>query len=283
MNPQELIQLIQRDTGLAAQKSNMLLDGWDNLVLEVNNELIFRFTRRPEILEQHLKELELLPLLNKHLTLQVPEPIYHQTDSPPYYTGYKKIPGKPITKETNQETIIHTLTEFLRELQQIDHNSLQKTPRFTPNSWKKEYHELYQRITKEAYPSLGPQIQSRITKEFNAFLETKLQFKPTICHRDLGIEHILESGNRITGIIDWGDACIGDPAFDLTGIFMGLGEDIARSISNQIGCPIEYLERARFYSKIAPFYEYLYGKEINEKNHIDAGLRKIKKTWSKQT
>ena len=194
--------------------------------------------------------------------------------------AYKKIPGKPITKETNQETIINTLTEFLRELQQIDHHGLQKTPRKTPDSWKQEYHELHQRIITEAYPALEPQKQSRITKEFNAFLETKLQFKPTICHRDLGIEHILEFGGRIIGIIDWGDACIGDPAFDLTGLLMGLGEDIARSISERLCYPPEYLERARFYRKVAPFYEFIYGKEMENQTRIKSGLGKIIKTFS---
>ena len=152
MNPQELIQIIQSDTGIVVQKTNMLLDGWDNLVLEINNELIFRFTRRIEILAQHLKELELLPLLNEHLSLPVPEPIHQRTDKPPYYMGYRKISGKPISNETNQETIINTLSIFLRELQQIDYYSLKMTPRYTPDIWKKEYNELHQRIIKEAYP-----------------------------------------------------------------------------------------------------------------------------------
>ena len=130
MNPQELVQIIQRDTGLDVESSNLLLDGWDNIVLEVNDAFIFRFTRRREILEQHTKELELLPLLREHLTLQVPEPIYHQTDDPPYYMAYMKIPGNPITKRFDVNKIIQTMTQFIQELQEIDHKRLKKTRRW---------------------------------------------------------------------------------------------------------------------------------------------------------
>jgi len=118
-------------------------------------------------------------------------------------------------------------------------------------------------------------LQSKITHEFNSFQEKALDFESVLCHRDLGLEHILESGDVITGVIDWGDSCIGDPAFDLTGILMGFGEEAAGNISGNLDYPPEYLERARFYSRIAPFYECLHGINIRDEKHIKAGLEKI--------
>jgi aminoglycoside 2''-phosphotransferase len=279
MNPQELLKIIQRTTDLNVNRHRMLLDGWDNLVLEVNDELIFRFTRREDILKQHIKELELLPLLNKHLTLQVPNPVCHQTETPPYYMAYRKIPGKPITRDLDEKNL-ETITQFLTELQSIDHAGLRKIPRYTPEAWKQEYHELYQRITREVYPSLETSIQAKITKEFNNFHETEFKFKPTLCHRDLTTDHILESGGEITGIIDWGDSCIGDQAFDLTGLVMGFGEKALKNVSRKLEYPPEYLERAWFYSHVSPFYEYLYGKEVQDEKRIKSGLEKINKTFS---
>ena len=203
-----------------------------------------------------------------------------KADSPPYFMGYRKIPGKPLTKEFNHETIINTLTGFLRELQDIDHSRLRKTPRYTVGSWKQEYHELHQQIIQEAYPSLVPSAQSQITEEFNRFHETDISFEPSLCHRDLGIEHILESGGKITGIIDWGDACICDPAFDLTGLLISFSQKVVKSISDRLDYPPEYLERAWFYSRVAPFYEFLYGKETQNEKHIRAGLEKIKNIFN---
>ena len=280
VNPQELIRLIKHDTGLEVYYHNLLLDGWDNLVLEVNGSLIFRFTRRDDILQQHIKELELLPLLNKNLSIRVPNPVYHQTETPPYYMAYKKIHGKPITGSFNRENLVETISIFLRELQSIDYKTLKNIPRYTPKSWRQEYGELYQRVAREVYPSLEPNIQEKINNEFKSFLETDLDFNPVICHRDLTSDHILELDGRITGVIDWGDACVGDPAFDLTGLLMDFGEQVAQNIVDNLYYPAEYLGRARFYGKVAPFYETLYGLETENEEHIKLGLEKINRAFS---
>ena len=279
MNPQELIRLIKSDTGLEVYHYNLLLEGWDNLVLEVNGSLIFRFTRREDILRQHIKELELLPLLNKSLTLRVPNPVYSRTETKPYYMAYKKIHGKPITGSFNEESL-EAITRFLRELQAIDQASLVHIFRYTPETWKQEYSELYQRIASEVYPHLEPVTRRKIESEFARFQESDLDFSPVICHRDLTSDHILELDGRITGIIDWGDACVGDPAFDLTGILMDYGEKAAQYISDNLGYPAKYLTRAHFYGKVAPFYEALFGYKIEDEEHIKKGLEKINKTFT---
>lgn len=280
VNPQELIRVIKHDTGLEVYYHNLLLDGWDNLVLEVNGSLIFRFTRREDILQQHIKELELLPLLNRSLTIRVPNPVYHQTETSPYYMAYKKIHGKPITGNFNRENLVEAITLFLHELQEIDHTELEHIRRYNPDTWKQEYNELHQRVAREVYPSLEPTICSKIDDEFTSFLETDLDFNPVICHRDLTSDHILELDGRITGVIDWGDSCVGDPAFDLTGLLMDFGDQVAQNIIDKLDYPAEYLVRARFYGKMAPIYETLYGLEIENEEHIKQGLEKINKAFT---
>ena len=38
-----------------------------------------------------------------------------------------------------------------------------------------------------------------------------------ICHGDLHVRHLLvDSAGRATGVIDWGDLCLADPAVDLS-------------------------------------------------------------------
>ncbi len=45
-----------------------------------------------------------------------------------------------------------------------------------------------------------------------------------LCHDDLGIEHVLvDGGGAVTGVIDWGDAAVTDPAGDLGRIHRDLG------------------------------------------------------------
>ena len=50
-------------------------------------------------------------------------------------------------------------------------------------------------------------------------------FEPALLHADLSPDHIRfsVSEQRITGIIDWGDASIGDPDYDLSYLYPAMG------------------------------------------------------------
>ncbi len=50
----------------------------------------------------------------------------------------------------------------------------------------------------------------------------------TFCHNDLEAEHALVDvgANTFTGVIDWTDAAIADPAYDLALIYRDLGPEV---------------------------------------------------------
>lgn len=75
-----------------------------------------------------------------------------------------------------------------------------------------------------------------------------------LCHNDLGIEHILVTGNEITGIIDWGGAALADPACDYARLYRDLGEKILDSVVEE-----SLRERAIFYGKCLIFEDLFYG------------------------
>jgi aminoglycoside phosphotransferase (APT) family kinase protein len=49
-----------------------------------------------------------------------------------------------------------------------------------------------------------------------------------LCHNDLRAEHIIlgEGGRTVSGIIDWSDAVLGDPAQDLALLWLDFGPDV---------------------------------------------------------
>ena len=57
---------------------------------------------------------------------------------------------------------------------------------------------------------------------FERFYRTmrSARYRAVALHRDLGPDHLLwdVAANRPTGVIDWEDLALGDPAFDLTGL-----------------------------------------------------------------
>jgi aminoglycoside phosphotransferase (APT) family kinase protein len=63
------------------------------------------------------------------------------------------------------------------------------------------------------------------------------EYSPTLVHNDIKGEHILvdpQSG-RITGILDWADAGIGNPAVDIAGLVLTVGNDLAKRIAREVG------------------------------------------------
>ena len=72
-----------------------------------------------------------------------------------------------------------------------------------------------------------------------------------LCHNDMGIEHILVTEDKITGIIDWGGNVLTDPACDFARMYRDLGEKVLdQMLYNYQNSQIdkkEVRERAIFY------------------------------------
>jgi aminoglycoside phosphotransferase (APT) family kinase protein len=65
----------------------------------------------------------------------------------------------------------------------------------------------------------------RLREWFRWYVETpaSVYFTPMVIHADLGGEHVLTSGGRVTGVIDFSDVSFGDPDYDFTSLFIDVG------------------------------------------------------------
>lgn len=129
---------------------------------------------------------------------------------------------------------------------------------------------------------LEPNIVEFIDESFDAPLNESgfFDYIPSLIHRDLTSDHILYSGDKITGVIDWGDSCIGDPAFDLTGFFMDYSPKLVKKITDILEVPEHCLDRTRFYAKVSAFYGCIYGLKTKDEERIQRGLIQIKKAFN---
>jgi len=57
---------------VAIQTSLPITRGWDSFVLDINNELIFRFPMREDVIAYLQKEIRLLPVLELALSTPIP-------------------------------------------------------------------------------------------------------------------------------------------------------------------------------------------------------------------
>jgi len=133
---------------------------------------------------------------------------------------------------------------------------------------------------------IAPMLETSTVEVINAVFDVPLNtadffdYIPTLIHRDLTSEHILYSGDQITGVIDWGDACFGDPSFDLAGFIMDYDSKLVQSLFGILEIPEHCIERAQFYAKISAFYDALYMEEIGDEKRLQEKLDQIKREFT---
>jgi aminoglycoside phosphotransferase (APT) family kinase protein len=110
----------------------------------------------------------------------------------------------------------------------------------------------------ETYVRVAGQIPAVARRPVEAFLDAPPPddgYAPAFSHNDLGIEHVLVDPVTwtVTGIIDWSDAAIVDPAYDFGLLYRDLGPAAARvaihSYRNDANDVAAISERAVFYAR----------------------------------
>jgi aminoglycoside phosphotransferase (APT) family kinase protein len=104
----------------------------------------------------------------------------------------------------------------------------------------------------------------------------------TFCHNDLGAEHVLVSEDRstLTGIIDWSDAAIADPARDIGLLLRDFGFGVADAVLRRTGGDESTLSRATFYARCALLEDLAYGIEGSRPQYVAHALGRFAETFS---
>jgi aminoglycoside 2''-phosphotransferase len=273
----------------------LILSGWDALVLDVNDRLIFRFPRRPENEALMEKQMDLLPRLAGRLPIPVPQVQYacrKSAGAAHTLMGYPKIAGVGLDKlPVVPQVIVQQLGEFLSALHcfplEKAFPGLDVAP--SPQDWREQYEDTYRWVQDLALPRLSKPDRLAASLLWEVYLSTEdnFRFQPRLIHGDLGPEHILcapseadKASSGITGlqgVIDWEDARPGDPALDFAGLFSLGGEALVdRTLSCYQGAVDEtFRRRVRFYYTIAPFYEIRFALSIRDESQLNHAIETL--------
>jgi aminoglycoside 2''-phosphotransferase len=272
-----------------------ILEGWDSIVVEVNGELLFKFPRRPEVRAQLEKEGLLLPELGKVLPLPVPRILFVGTvdgTDDTQFIGYRKIDGVELTAQlassASGQRLALELSGFLSELHRFPvREALRlRVPDLGSKRWQQEYRGYYDQQRREVFPLLERSAKEKAHALWNGFLSEKdnFRFRPALIHRDLVGEHVLCDPDRgsVAGVIDWGDAAIGDPAIDFAGLLLDCGGEFAQRVLTAYEGEVDHTfwSRAVFYARIVGGLEALYGLLVDDQSHIQRGLERLHRDLS---
>lgn len=101
------------------------------------------------------------------------------------------------------------------------------------------------------------------------------QFQPTVIHGGLGADSLLVDHDTVSGVLDWGQLRIGDPATDLHWLLAGtlpaVGETAfdAYAIARQQPVDRAFRLRSRFYAELELARWLLHGVDTDDESIID--------------
>jgi aminoglycoside phosphotransferase (APT) family kinase protein len=231
-------------------------DGWDFKVLVLDGEWVLRLPRSARTAEKLAKEVALLPVLAPTLPVEVPR--FEYVSHEPPFVVYRLIRGEPL-----QGADPEGVRAFLEALHSFDASGLD-LPR---PDWRGLYRGHADDWRRTVLPLLDAGERPR-GEALLAEIETLTGFVPALVHCDLGPEHLICRDGRLAGVIDWGDAKIGDPAIDyamlLNGPFPGWDVDD------------ELRRRARIYYQLAAWFEVEHGLRLEEPDWVRTGLEGVR-------
>jgi aminoglycoside 2''-phosphotransferase len=248
-------------------------EGLINDVLIVNNEWVFRFSKTEWARELMTNEDRLMVFLGPKLPLPIPKPV-KRADG---VIVYQHLVGEHFTRqawivadEAGKQAYADHLGAFLDQLHhvdpgEIDWEVLHSYAPVTHETWL----EIHDRVIDRVYPLLLPHQVDWVENLFGPALTTPdfFNFEPALVHGDLAPYHILYDPNqhRLTAVIDFGVAGLGDPATDLGSLLNYYGESLVSKLRRTYPELERLMGRARFYAQAIELQWVLLGLESREK------------------
>jgi aminoglycoside 2''-phosphotransferase len=283
--------LTDRYPEFAVRSVRPLQQGWDSVTLLVNDEVVFRFARRPDVAVRLAREARLLPQLAPALPVAIPD-IRYTCEDPAggmRFVGYPLLAGESLSRKSvasdHKQDLAGQLAGFLAALHAFPVNRADGLGALGggADEWRNAYVAFYGEIREVVLPLLSEAERAQVVHLWERYLDhsANFTFAPALIHRDLGADHILHdpTTGKLTGVVDWGDAWIGDPAHDFTGLYLDLGPDFARSVLARYPRTLDETaeQRIQFYAAIVPFHEIRFGQLESDESHIAAGLSALRR------
>ncbi|MBV8644933.1 MAG: phosphotransferase [Candidatus Eremiobacteraeota bacterium] len=255
-------------------------EGQDNAAFAVGDALIVRFAkargpaRRAARIE---REVRVLSIVAPIAPLAVPQPRFVIPEEGAL--AYATLPGEPLAAHRDAAhpyaiAIAATLGRFLRALHDVPPATVADivpTDDDTPKQWRNDAARICRR--------LGTAIPVTCRAAVDVFLHTdpppRHEGEPVFSHNDLGIEHVLvdPATFAVTGIIDWSDAALCDPAYDFGLIDRDLGRAALIAALAAYGATAPDAQtlftRAIFYARCSALEDLIDALEASDPMRID--------------
>ena len=234
-------------------------DGWDYVVFVIDGQKAIRFPRRSDYAKKLPVEVAFLNQFGDQLPVSVPRlTLYADEQTGLPYVIYDFIPGIQFKKSISDtfskaelRQVALQIGSFLDKLHSI---SIEKAIKLgvkqveSLETWRNKFEKIRQTV----FPHISKDEQNWSISIFENFFETvrKNPMPLTVIHSDIMPEHIIVNPktHTLSGIIDFGDIEIGDPAYDFA-FLAKYGTDFLSWTYENYSLPrnSEFEDRRQFY------------------------------------
>ncbi|AOH57291.1 hypothetical protein ABE28_023340 [Peribacillus muralis] len=203
-------------------------EGFDNTVMQIDGEFVFRFPRRPLAVTLIQVENRLLPSIAGTLPLFIPEPIFFGKPSAIYpypFAGYKMVRGQLPIEESfaNKVESAKRLASFLKSLHSFPLDKARKAG-VEPDGLRRLDVAFRRKSLQEHAATLEKLGHMEQAHSVTCFVERlgdmEVPESSTLVHGDIHVRNVLlDEEGILAGILDWGDVHIGSPAIDIAFLY----------------------------------------------------------------
>jgi aminoglycoside phosphotransferase (APT) family kinase protein len=237
--------------------------GLDHQAFRVG-DLVVRVTA-PEACAEVTREAGLLRFLAARLSIPVPEPRF--ADPARGVLAYPLLPGRPLLGRTPPAGAATQLGRMLAELHAVAASAVDHQDRPTDPAAPAEPHGVNPAPVDLPVEAADPRdwlVDLTGPAELLRVLHADRPPTSTegvLAHADLGAEHLLAADGRLTGVVDWSDAAVTDPALDFARLYRDFGPaflDEALRAYGRRDAPA-FRRRITFFARCAALEDLAYG------------------------
>ncbi|GLF96863.1 phosphotransferase [Streptomyces yaizuensis] len=243
-------------------------EGWDSEA-RLTGRWVERRPRRPEVAARLRTETRLLPWLAPRLPLTVPVP--EPVPGEPHAVRHLLVPGTPLDGPTAADG--RRLGDFLRALHTADTATAVRHGVPDADAVRAERTAETGDFRTRVLPLLPAALRGPAAELLDAVPPLPAD---TLVHGDLGPEHLLADGGHLTGVIDFGDAHIGDPAVDLAWALHTAPGAFADGLAARYPLTPRLRARALLWHRLGPWYEVTHGLDTGDEDTVASGLAGVR-------
>ena len=207
--------------------------GWDNFVFLSHDGHVYKYPWNPgySTLEKEYRILKYLKPILPDLIPDNPEiSISSGKEGQLLALRYRATHGKTVEERLLKDaSFLQGLQAPMNRALWTIHNCnppiniIPESSTYDAPSWRRMYREMLDRMRNGLFKRIPSRSVRMIQELISGFVKFpgNFRFVPTLVHADIDPRNMLidDITNLVSGLIDWGDCMIGDPALDYASLF----------------------------------------------------------------